>query len=65
LWAFEFLPGDSGEPDVDPATRFSEGFLVAAKDYELKLQVRSEARRDTIIREFEAARRDIFSKFDR
>jgi cytochrome P450 family 619 len=64
LWAFEFLPEEDGAvPDVDPRTGYSEGFLICAKNYPLGLQVRSEARRETIVREFEEAKRDVFSAF--
>ena len=69
LWAFEFLPGEDASgnlstPDVDPKTAYSEGFLVCAKDYPLGLRVRSDARRETIVREFEEAKRDIFAAFE-
>lgn len=69
LWAFEFLPGEdaSGKPstpDVDPKTGYSEGFLVCAKDYPLRLRVRSDARHETIVKEFEEAKRDIFAAFE-
>ena len=68
LWAFEFLPGEDNsghaiEPDTDPETGYSEGFLVCAKDYELRVRVRSEKRRETIVREFEEAKKDVFSKY--
>lgn len=65
LWAFEFLPGEDKnghtiEPDIDPKTGYSEGFLVCAKPYSLRLRVRSEKRRETILREFEEAKRNVF-----
>ncbi|ETN43429.1 uncharacterized protein HMPREF1541_02588 [Cyphellophora europaea CBS 101466] len=68
LWAFEFSPGEDehGRPleiVTDPATAYSEGFLVCAKPYPLRTVVRSGERRDTIIREYEEARRDVFSNY--
>ncbi|EXJ84778.1 hypothetical protein A1O3_05450 [Capronia epimyces CBS 606.96] len=69
LWAFDFAPGKDEhgnivEPDTHPTTGYSEGFLVCAKPFALDVQVRSEQRRDTIIREYEVAKRDVFSSFE-
>jgi cytochrome P450 len=69
LWAFDFAPGkdDQGnvvEPDTDPATGYSEGFLVCAKPFALDVQVRSDKRRETILKEYQEATRDVFSSFE-
>ncbi|KIX96153.1 uncharacterized protein Z520_07931 [Fonsecaea multimorphosa CBS 102226] len=69
LWAFEFAPGKDKDgnpiiPDTDPTTGYSEGFLVCAKPYALEVKPRSEARRETILREYQEAKRDVFSAFD-
>jgi cytochrome P450 family 619 len=64
LWAFEFEAEDGAENlDVDPQTAYSEGFLVCAKNYGLKIRVRSEGRRETILRETEVARKEVFSRY--
>lgn len=69
LWAFEFSPGtdDSGktlELDTDPRTGYSEGFLVCAKPFPCQIEVRSDARRRTIDREYAGAKKDVFSRFE-
>ena len=69
LWAFDFAKkvdaqGEEMEVDVDPRTGYSEGFLVCAKDFPCEIGVRGEKRKATIEKEFEEARRDVFSKFD-
>lgn len=68
VWAFDFNAGrdESGkvvEPDVDSETGYSEGFLVCAKPFPCDIQVRSEKKRETILKEFETAERDVFSKY--
>jgi cytochrome P450 family 619 len=69
LWAFEFAPGKDEDgkvivPDTDPTTGYSEGFLVCAKPYALDVKVRSEKRRETILREFDEAKKGVLSSFD-
>ena len=68
LWAFRFSPttDESGKPimpDTDPRTGYSEGFLVCAKPFDCKIEVRSEAKRQTIEREFAMAQKEVFSRF--
>lgn len=65
LWAFEFAPGEGedGEPleaDTDPVRAYGMHLIMSAKDYPLRLKVRGEAWRETIIREYETAARDVF-----
>lgn len=69
LWGLKFSAGvdESGgtiEPDTNPRTGYSEGFLVCAKPFKCKIEVRSEAKRRTIDREYAEAKADIFSRFD-
>lgn len=75
IWAFDIRPGredddDGGArgdvvtPNFDARTRYSEGFLVCARDFPCTVTPRSEARRDTIMREYEQAKKDVFSRFD-
>jgi cytochrome P450 family 619 len=51
------------EPDIDNVTGYSEGFLVCAKPFACDIQVRSEKKRETIVREYETAEREVFSKY--
>jgi hypothetical protein len=68
LWAFLILPGldKKGaviEPDVDPKTAYSEGFLVCAKAFPARFEVRGQKRRAVIEREWEEAR-EVFERFE-
>jgi len=67
LWGFSFAPGkEDGKtvmPDTDPVTGYCEGFLVCANDFLCDIKPRSEARRATIMREFEAESQ-VFAKYD-
>jgi hypothetical protein len=67
-WAFDFKPGMNAkskivEPDIDNVTGYGEGFLVCAKPFACDTQVRSEKKRETILREYETAEREVFSKY--
>ena len=69
IWAFDIQAGLDAdgkpvEPDFDPRTGYSEGFLVCAKDFPCRITPRSEARRETVMREFDEAKRDVFVKYD-
>lgn len=69
IWAFSIEPvlDEKGQPveyDFSPETGYSEGFLVCAKNFPCVIKPRSEARRATIMKEFEVAQRDVFSRFD-
>lgn len=69
VWAFEFRPqiGRDGTPtpvDPDPVTGYHSGFLYCPKDYGCQSVLRSEKIRETILREFADAERDVFSRFD-
>lgn len=67
-WGFDIAPGVDAngkvvEPNFDPSTGYSEGFLVCAKPFECKITPRSEERRKTIMREYETAEREVLSKY--
>ncbi|OKO90634.1 Fumitremorgin C synthase [Penicillium subrubescens] len=69
IWAFSIEPrsDENDQPveyDFSPKTRYSEGFLVCAKDFPCVIKPRSEARRATIMKEMEVAQRHVFSRFD-
>ncbi|KAH8817493.1 cytochrome P450 [Xylogone sp. PMI_703] len=69
LWAFEFTPGKDAngkmiDLDTGITTGYTEGFVVSAKPYPLNVKVRSEQRRETILREFEQAQKEVLSLFD-
>ena len=69
LWAFSFdkavdADGRTLEPDLDYATGYSEGFIVCTKDFPCKITPRSEKRVETILREFEQARSEVFSQYE-
>ncbi|KAL3450789.1 cytochrome P450 [Aspergillus insuetus] len=69
IWAFDILPGvdergEVVESDFNPETGYSEGFLVCAKDFPCRIRPRSEARRETVMREFERVQEAVFSRFE-
>lgn len=69
IWAFDIEPGldEDGravEPDFNPLTGYSEGFLVCAKEYGCRITPRSPARRETIMKEYEKAQVEVFSQFE-
>ena len=63
LWAYDIKPGKT-KPDTDPVTGYCEGFLVCANDFDATFEVRGEKKKETILREFEEAKRDVFGKFE-
>lgn len=69
MWGFNIEPalddkGNPVEPDFDPRTGYSEGFLVCANDYGCRITPRSDARRATIMKEYEKAQVEVFSQFE-
>lgn len=69
LWAFSFekevdAEGRAVEPDLNYETGYSEGFIVATKDFPCKITPRSEKRVETIMKEFAEAQLDVFSQYD-
>ncbi|OKL59931.1 hypothetical protein UA08_04854 [Talaromyces atroroseus] len=71
LWAFAFeqpvidpISGERSEPDVDPDTGYIEGLVACPKPFPCTVRLRSEARKETIMREFAEAEVDVFAKYD-
>lgn len=69
LWALDIGPGlDSDkrpiEADVSNDKAYSAGFLVCAEPYPCTTKPRSAARRATILKEFDAAKAQVFPRFD-
>ncbi|KAK6008854.1 hypothetical protein QM012_000757 [Aureobasidium pullulans] len=69
LWGFQIERklNSSGVPipiDTDPEIGYTEGFLVCPKAFECKITPRSQLRADTISREFELARSEVFVNYD-
>ncbi len=63
LWAFKFEVKRGEQIDVSAETGLSQGFLHCVKEYGSSIKVRSEGRRETILREFEEAK-TTFGEFD-
>ena len=63
LWAFNFRVKGGEEMNTSAETGLSQGFLHCVKDYGSSVTLRSEARGDTILREFEEAQK-IFAGFE-
>lgn len=69
LWAFHIEAGEDAsgrrmEPDVSNEKGYSTGFLTVAYPFACKMTPRSAERKATILREFEKAKSDVFSKYD-
>ncbi|TVY35450.1 Cytochrome P450 monooxygenase [Lachnellula occidentalis] len=65
LWAFSFTEKKGAGPiDTDVRTAYSAGFLSCAEPYECDIELRSEERRKTIMREFEQVNEEVFSQYD-
>lgn len=69
LWAFDFSEkvdahGKALHVDVDANTGYLEGLLHTPKPFAAEVQPRSEKRRATIVKEYESAKSDIFSKYE-
>jgi len=68
LWAFRFEAEIDAEGkkiivNDDPVMGYHQGFLYCAKTYGCKPVVRSEEVRETVLREYNNAKREIFSQF--
>ncbi|CAF9929816.1 MAG: hypothetical protein HETSPECPRED_007462 [Heterodermia speciosa] len=63
LWAFDFRVKGGEGLNTSAETGLSQGFLHCVKDYGSSVTVRSKARGETILREFEEAR-SVFAKFE-
>lgn len=71
LWAFNIEKGTDPktgqvvDPDTSMATGYREGLTACAYEFPIKLTVRSEKRRETIMREFASAQENVFPQFDK
>lgn len=68
LWALNIEPGVDLEnkviePDVSNDTAYSSGFLVCAEKYPCRITPRSQAHKETIMREFKKAEAEVFVNF--
>lgn len=63
LWAFEFGLKKDASIDTSAETGLSQGFLHCVKEYGCAITLRSEAKRETIVREF-AQVQALFSRYD-
>ncbi|KAL2061086.1 hypothetical protein VTL71DRAFT_9138 [Oculimacula yallundae] len=69
LWAFDISApkdeqGNLVAMNLDPMTGYTDGTIVMAMPFQACIQVRSERRRETILREFEQAQENVFVQFD-
>lgn len=69
LWAFQFengvgMEGREEVNSMDPVEGYQQGFLYCPKPYGCKPIVRSKEHRETILREFKEAEKDVFSRFE-
>ena len=63
LWAFRFGVKEGADINTSAETGLSQGFLHCVKEYGSSITLRSEAKRETISREFEEAR-TIFARYE-
>ncbi|KAK5163102.1 uncharacterized protein LTR77_010886 [Saxophila tyrrhenica] len=63
LWGYDVKAGKK-PVDTDPVTGYCEGFLVCANDFDAEFEVRGEKRKETILREYEEAERDVFGNYE-
>jgi cytochrome P450 len=68
IWAFRFErrigpDGNVLPVDPDPVTGYHNGFLYCAKDYGCQPIIRSNRIRETVLREYDEAEKNVFSKF--
>ena len=63
LWAFNFSVKRGEKINTSAETGLSQGFLHCVKEYGSSITLRSEGRRETILREFEEAQAT-FSRFE-
>jgi hypothetical protein len=60
-WGFDLSPG-SGSVNVDVASAYTNGFLIAPEKFPVLFKARSDKHRDVIIREYEAVK-PFFEKY--
>lgn len=71
IWAFDFsapLDPKTGKPmipDTTIETGYREGLTACAYEFPCTIKVRSEKKRETILREFADAQANVFPKFEK
>nr|UPH69770.1 putative cytochrome p450 protein [Neofusicoccum parvum] len=63
LWAFDFAVDPNMKNDASAETGSSQGFMHCVKDYECKITLRDERKRETILRELADAQ-PIFAQYE-
>ncbi|OAA43301.1 Cytochrome P450 [Metarhizium rileyi] len=68
LWGLNIEPGVDAanrviDPDVSHERAYTSGLLVCARDYPCRISPRSQARKDTIMREFDLATAEVFARY--
>ncbi len=68
IWAFDIFPANDTqgkviEPDISHETGYEGGIIVTPKPFLCDLRSRSEKRKETILREFAEAKKNIFPKY--
>ena len=63
LWAFKFSAKQGAHIDTSAETGLSQGFLHCVKEYGSSIALRSESKRETIMREYQEAQK-VFEQFD-
>jgi hypothetical protein len=70
LWGFSFdkaTDAETGKPielDLDVVTGYEDGLTISVKPFPCLIAPRSQARRETIMKEYEEAKVNVFSKYD-
>ncbi|MCJ1468497.1 hypothetical protein MMC07_007126 [Pseudocyphellaria aurata] len=69
LWAFDFSAKSDAEGkaipiDTDPETGYTNGFVRCPHPFAAEIKPRSEKRRETIMKEYESAKSDVFAKYE-
>lgn len=63
LWAFQFEKIEGSSNDASAETGSSQGFMHCVKDYNVEIRPRNEAKRATIMREYEEAM-TVFARYE-
>ena len=70
LWAFDLQMAKDEKtgrpivPDTSIVTGYREGLTASANGFPVEITIRSEKRRETILRAYEQARQDVFEEYD-
>lgn len=70
LWAFDLKmakdekTGQAIVPDTSIVTGYREGLTASANSFPISLAVRSEKRRETILKAYAQAEQDVFKEYD-